>query len=149
MLNLSAGDRKSGLASLTVEAVQGGRTITLFEEAYPKGTAKVEKALRMRPVPAGLTDGEVRLRITAKDRSWRHNITVLDKTLVLDTLPPRPVVLGGPHYINQGGAGLVVVTANEKPSSAGVQVGEARFSGFPLAENHYARLFRPSPRRAA
>jgi hypothetical protein len=140
-LNLSAEDRKSGLASLKVEAAQGDRTVTLLEEAYPSGAAKVEKALAMRPVPEGLTDGELRLRITAKDRSWRHNTTILEKTLVLDTRPPRPVVLGGPHYVNQGGAGLVVVTANEKPSSAGVEVGEAWFSGFPLAENRYAVYF--------
>ena len=149
VLNLRAEDKKSGLASLTVEAVQGERTVTLLEEAYPDGTAKVEKALGMRPVPAGLTDGELRLRITAKDRSWRRNTTILDKALVLDTRPPRPVVLGGPHYVNQGGAGLVVITANEKPSSAGVQVGEAWFSGFPLAENRYAVYFalpRDAPR---
>ncbi len=141
VLNLRAEDRKSGLATLTVEAVQGERTVTLLAEAYPAGTPKVEKALGMRPVPEGLTDGELRLRITARDRSWRHNTTILEKTLVLDTRPPRPVVLGGPHYINQGGSGLVVVTASEKPVAAGVQVGEAWFSGFPLAENRFAVYF--------
>jgi murein DD-endopeptidase MepM/ murein hydrolase activator NlpD len=140
-LNLRAEDRKSGLAALTVEAVQGDRAVTLLGEAYAEGTALVEKTVAMRPVPEGLTDGELRLRITAKDRSWRRNKTILDKALVLDSRPPRPVVLGGPHYINQGGAGLVVVTANEESSSAGVQVGEAWFSGFPLVENRYAVYF--------
>ena len=140
-LNLRAEDRKSGLAALTVEAVQGERTVTLLEEAYPDGTALVEKVVAMRPVPEGLIDGELRLRITARDRSWKRNKTVLDKALVLDSRPPRPVVLGGPHYVNQGGAGLVVVTANEELSSAGVQVGEAWFSGFPLKENRTAVYF--------
>jgi murein DD-endopeptidase MepM/ murein hydrolase activator NlpD len=140
-LNLRAEDRKSGLAGLTVEAVQGERTVTLLKEAYPDGHAIIEKALGLRPVPEGLTDGELRLRITAKDRSWRRNKTILDKALVLDSRPPRPVVIGGPHYINQGGAGLVVVTANEESSSAGVQAGEVWFSGFPLTENRYAVYF--------
>ncbi len=140
-LNLRAEDRKSGLAALTVEAVQGERTVILLEEAYPDGTALVEKALGMRPVPEGLNDGELRLRITAKDRSWRRNKTTLDKALVLDSRPPRPVVMGGPHYVNQGGAGLVVVTANEESSSAGVRVGEAWFSGYPLTGNRYAVYF--------
>jgi murein DD-endopeptidase MepM/ murein hydrolase activator NlpD len=140
-LKLSVQDRKSGLAELTVEAVQGERTVTLLQEVYPDGPALVERTLAMRPVPKDLADGELRLRITAKDRSWKHNKTILDKALVLDSRPPRPVVLGGPHYINQGGAGLVVVTANEELSSAGVQVGEAWFSGFPLAGNRYAVYF--------
>jgi len=140
-LKLRAEDRKSGLAELKVEAVQGERTVTLLEEAHPDGTALVEKALVMRPVPEGLTDGELRLRITAKDRSWKRKKTILDKALVLDSRPPQPVVLGGPHYVNQGGAGLVVVTANEESSSAGVQVGEAWFLGFPLTENRTAVYF--------
>lgn len=140
-LKLRAEDRKSGLAALTVEAVQGERTVTLLEEAYPDGPALVEKALAMRPVPEGLTDGELRLRITAKDLSWKRNKTILDKALVLDSRPPRPVVLGGPHYVNQGGAGLIVVTTNEESCSAGVRAGEAWFSGFPLAGNRYAVYF--------
>jgi hypothetical protein len=140
-LKLRAEDRKSGLAALTVEAVQGERTVTLLEEAYPDGSALVEKALAMRPVPEGLTDGELRLRITAKDLSWKRNKTILEKALVLDSRPPRPVVLGGPHYVNQGGAGLIIVTTNEESSSAGVRVGEAWFSGFPLAGNRYAVYF--------
>jgi murein DD-endopeptidase MepM/ murein hydrolase activator NlpD len=140
-LNFRAEDRKSGLAELTVEAVQGERTITLLKEVYPDGHAIIEKAVGTRPIPEGLTEGELRLRITARDLSWRRNKTILEKALVLDSRPPRPVVLGGPHYVNQGGAGLIVVTANEESSSAGVQVGEAWFSGFPLAENRYAVYF--------
>ena len=122
-LKLRAEDRKSGLAGVPVEAVQGERAVTLLEEAYPDGPALVEKALAMRPVPEGLTDGELRLRITAKDLSWKRNKTILDKALVLDSRPPPPVVLGGPHYVNQGGAGLIVVTTNEESCSAGVRAG--------------------------
>ncbi len=140
-LNLRVEDRKSGLAALTVEAAQGERTVILLEEIYPDGPALIERKVAMRPVPEGLSDGELRLRITAKDRSWKRNKTILDKTLVLDSQPPRPVVLGGPHYVNQGGAGLIVVTSNEESSSAGVQVGEAWFSGYPLGGNRFAVFF--------
>ena len=130
-LKLRVEDRKSGLAALTVEAAQGERTVTLLEEFYTDGPALIERTLAMRPVPEGLSDGELRLRITAKDRSWKRNKTILDKALVLDSRPPRPVALGGPHYVNQGGSGLIVVTTSEESSSAGVQVGEAWFSGYP------------------
>jgi len=140
-LNLRVEDRKSGLAALTVEAAQGERTVTLLEEIYPDGPALIERKVAMRPVPEGLSDGELRLRITAKDRSWKRNTTILDKALVLDSRPPRPVALGGPHYVNQGGAGLIVVTSNEESSAAGAQVGEAWFSGYPLGGNRYAVLF--------
>lgn len=144
-LKLRVEDRKSGLAALTVEAVQGERTVGLIEEDYPDGPALIERTLAMRPVPEGLSDGELRLRITARDRSWRRNATILDKVLVLDTRPPRPVALGGPHYVNQGGAGLVVVAGGEGSSSAGVQVGEAWFSGYPLGGNRFAVCFALPP----
>ncbi len=140
-LNLRIEDRKSGLAALTVEAAQGERTVTLLEETYPDGPALIERTVAMRPVPEGLSDGELRLRITAKDRSWKRNKTILDKVLVLDSRPPRPAALGGPHYVNQGGSGLIVVASSEESSSAGVQVGEAWFSGYPLGANRCAVLF--------
>ena len=66
-LALKVEDQKSGVAEVRVEAAQQGRTITLLKEHFPKGTARVEKNLTMRPLPQGLKDGEAQIKIFAQD----------------------------------------------------------------------------------
>jgi hypothetical protein len=128
-----AGDAKSGLDTLRVEAVQAINTVELWSGAFPSGTRETERTIPLRPRPAGLADGEVLVRITAKDRSWNGgNVAVFEKKMILDTTPPRLTVLGGPHNINQGGAGCIAFTSNEAPVSSGIRVGEVEFAGYPL-----------------
>jgi murein DD-endopeptidase MepM/ murein hydrolase activator NlpD len=50
-------------------------------------------------------------------------------------------ILGGPHYINQGGTGCVSYTSNESLSSSGIRVGEAFFPGYPSGENRFLVFF--------
>jgi hypothetical protein len=54
--------------------------------SYSCRTAGDKKPFIKRAVP-------FLLRITAKDRSWKRNTTILDKALVLDSRPPRPVTV--------------------------------------------------------
>jgi len=106
-LGFRAEDGKSGLAEVRVDAFQNQEEFSLFQEKYPGKTDSVEKWVSMRPLPPGLEEGEVLLRITARDRSWNGgNRTVLERTMSVDTRPPRPAIMGGPHYINQGGSGV-------------------------------------------
>jgi murein DD-endopeptidase MepM/ murein hydrolase activator NlpD len=135
-LVVKADDRKSGLAEVKVEAVQAGQTVALFSAAFPAKTRAFEKTLPLRPLPPGLGEGEAVLRISAKDRSWNGgNTTVLEKKLIVDTRPPQVSVLGGPQYINRGGAGFVVVAANEDIPKSGINVGDAFFPGSPAGRN--------------
>jgi len=135
-LGFSAEDGKSGLAEILVEAVQVQEAVSLFREKYPRKTGFVEKQIPMRPLPSGLKEGEVLLRITVWDHSWNGgNKTVLEKEMTLDVRPPRPVILGGPHYINQGGSGLIVVSANEETPVVELEVEAASFKGYPGTES--------------
>jgi murein DD-endopeptidase MepM/ murein hydrolase activator NlpD len=132
-LKIKAGDAKSGLAAIRVEAVQGDKTAELWAESLTAGTRELEKTIALRPLPAGLADGPILIRITAEDRSWNGgNVTVAEKRAVVDTKPPRLTLLGGPHYLNQGGAGCVAYSSDEAPASSGIRVGGVEFRGFPL-----------------
>ena len=141
-LVFQAGDAKSGLDTLRVEAVQAGKSAELWSGSLPPSTRETEQNISLRPLPAGLSDGEVMIRITAEDRSWNGgNITVFEKKMIVDTKPPRLTVLGGPHYVNQGGAGCVAFTSDEPPASSGLRVGDSEFAGFPVESGRLVTFF--------
>ncbi len=139
-------DRKSGLAGVRVEAVQAGRTVEIFSERFPAALPAYSKTLSLRPLPAGLADGEILLRISAEDRSWNGgNTAVVERKMILDTRPPRMNIVGGPHYINTGGAGVVSCTVDEETPIVGIRVGERFFPGFPTGEKRFLVFFALSP----
>jgi len=141
-LVFQSGDAKSGLDRLRVEAVQAGKSAELWSGSFPPATHETEKKISLRPLPAGLSDGEVLIRITAVDRSWNGgNVMVLEKKMIIDTKPPRLTVLGGPHYVNQGGTGCVAFTSDEAPASSGIRVGDAEFAGFPVESGRILTFF--------
>lgn len=139
-------DMKSGVAEVRIEAIQADQTIPIFREQYPRKTERVEKQLSMRPLPPGLEEGTAVLRITARDHSWNGgNKTVSEKEMIVDIRPPRPAIMGGPHYINQGGSGLIVVAANEDTPIVALEVGDADFKGYPLSGSRHAVLYALPP----
>jgi murein DD-endopeptidase MepM/ murein hydrolase activator NlpD len=141
-LTLKVSDQKSGVAEVRVEMVQQGKTVTLLSESYPAKTHGVEKTISLRPLPSGLKDGEVQIRVSARDHSWIHgNRVLVERNLVLDTRPPQ-ISVGGPlHYFNQGGTGLVTYQASEEIPVSGVQVGDLFFPGYPLGKDRYLTYF--------
>jgi hypothetical protein len=58
-------------------------------------------------------------------------LPVFEKKTVVDTKPPLLTILGGPHYVNQGGAGCVAYSFDEPAASSGIRVGGVEFRGFP------------------
>lgn len=146
-LGFRAADGKSGLAEVRVDVIQSQKEFSFFKEKYPGKTYSVEKRLSMRPLPSGLEEGEAVLRITARDHSWNGgNRTVLERNVSIDTQPPRPAIMGGPHYINQGGSGLITVASNEETPLVGLEVEGTFFKGFPVTESRYAVFYALPPR---
>jgi hypothetical protein len=141
-LVVKAGDAKSGLDTIRIEAVQGTKTAEIWAGSLPAETREFEKKIPLRPLPQGISDGPILIRITAEDRSWNGgNVFVFEKKAVVDTKPPRLTVIGGPHYINQGGVGCVTYTSDEAPASSGIRVGGVEFRGFPLEGNRLVAFF--------
>lgn len=145
-LGFRAEDGKSGVAEVRIEAIQAEQTISIFQEKYPRKTELVEKRLPMRPLPAGLEEGAAVLRITARDHSWNGgNKTVLEREMIVDIRPPRPAIMGGPHYINQGGSGLIVVAANEDTPVVVLEGEAANFKGYPVSESRHCVFYALPP----
>jgi murein DD-endopeptidase MepM/ murein hydrolase activator NlpD len=141
-LSFRVEDQKSGVAKVRVDVAQQGKTTTLLSEQFPKDTHRVEKTLAMRPLPAGLKNGEAQIRISALDHSWNGgNPVFLERSVIIDTVPPQLTVLGTLHYVNQGGAGLVAYQASEETPVNGIRVGDLFFPGYPTSKNHYLAYF--------
>ena len=137
-LSLRFEDRKSGLARIRVEADQAGRTVELLSEEFPEPVVSVEKTISLRPLPGGLTDGEIILRIAASDHSWRKgNAAVWEMRKIIDTRPPRMTFLGGPHSIAPGGAGVVSFMLDESAALSGLQAGNSFFPAYEAGGGRY------------
>lgn len=135
-------DEQSGVAELRVEAIQKGKTTVLFQEQIPKGLKQVEKTIPLRPLPSGLKDGDTEITIFARDHSWNWgNPVTLAKKVVIDTHPPQVNVLGGLHYVNQGGTGFITYQTSEETVLSGVQVGDKFFPGYAWGKNQHIAFF--------
>ncbi|AOY57801.1 peptidase, M23 family [Desulfococcus multivorans] len=150
-LDIRISDPRSGIRSITITLEKDGKKVVLFDETYPAiniiaGGKVSEKdlAVTIEPQKHGFSDGNATLHLTARDyawRSWWHgNKTVLEKSVLIDSHPPRIEVLSRQHNINQGGAGLVVYRLSEPCLRHGVQVGDNFFQGYPLADDKNNRL---------
>jgi murein DD-endopeptidase MepM/ murein hydrolase activator NlpD len=132
----------SGLRSLSVTVVQGGKSAELLAKSYPEGTA-AEESVSLGG--AGLQEGPLEVRFAATDRSsfrfGKGNTAQQTLTLVYDNKPPQVNVLTPHHNLNQGGAGVVVYTVSEEVAKTGVKVGELFFPGFRQPSGIYVCLF--------
>ena len=137
-ISIKVEDPQSGLASVKVEVIQKGKVVSLLDEKPAKGTFRLGKKISLRPLPQGLRDGEAQIRISARDRAWiRGNLAVQEKNIVIDSVPPRVSVLGGLHYLNQGGTGLIPYQTSEETPVSGVKWGSNYFAGFAMGRNQY------------
>lgn len=143
IFTVSSEDRRSGLKEIRVEVAQGGRTVSVMVESLPRGVHKAEKKVEIVPSSLGLQEGEAILRVMVRDRSWRPggNKRVFEAKAPIDTRPPGITVLSRFHYLNQGGAGLVVFSASEELQRAELEVGDLRFPCLQLQDRSHFSLF--------
>ena len=139
---VSIADPDSGLRRVRVTLTAGGEEKVLVEREFPARNFFSGGAVRqetvstvIEPKKLGLPDGEAVLRATARDHAWRNwwhgNAATLEKTIQIDTQPPRISVLTQQHNVNQGGAGMVVYAVSEAGAKTGVRVGEDFYPGHP------------------
>jgi murein DD-endopeptidase MepM/ murein hydrolase activator NlpD len=138
--------------SLTVAVEQDGRTIPLFNLEGDLQTGaitgaeggaitqtgpdavRVSRPLGKQSVPE-LQQGAARIAVAAS-RSSFLNLRILSNTVTKDFQvrldPPRLAVVSTHHYVNHGGAEMVVYRATPPDVASGVRVGEVEYPGFPL-----------------
>jgi len=142
-LTITAEDSGTGLKSLQVTAVQGGRAIELLNRDYPGGTARVTETLAL--AGKGLQEGPLELQLRAVDhariRLGSGNPAEQTVNLTLDNQPPQISVLTTHHNLNQGGGGVAVYTLSEEPFETGVKVGDRLFPAYRQASGAYVCFF--------
>ncbi len=141
--------------SLTVALEQDGRTIPLFSlegdvlsaaDGLQKGaegaaitqtgpdTVRVSRPLGKQSVPE-LQQGAARIAVAASRPSFL-NLRTLSNTAAKDFQvrldPPRLAVVSTHHYVNHGGAEMIVYRATPPDVASGVRVGDLEYPGFPL-----------------
>ena len=142
LFTIHAADQKRGLKELKVVYNQGGTDVTLFEQKFPfqgllnrEGVRDFKKELDIDPSGLQLAQGRVDLEVRVWDYSRRKggdgNMTVIQHTMTVDTIPPSIRAASSMHNINIGGAGLVVYRASSDTIESGVYVDDLFFRGFP------------------
>ena len=134
----------ASFSALVVAAEQDGKTIPLFDLTQPgAATLLQEGPNRLRVTrPFGkasvpdLKAGTVHLTATVV-RKALFGLKSLTATATHDVTvrlePPRIAVVSTHHYVNHGGAELVVYKATPPDVRSGVRVGEVEYIGYPAA----------------
>ena len=130
------------LRTLEVSIEQQGRVFPLFSLASPgKARFAQETPDRIRVtqesaanVLTGLRDGQARVVVTASRGvlfGIRRADSVTARTVAVRLTPPKLAVVSTHHYVNLGGAEMVVYRVSPADATSGVQVGSRYYPGFP------------------
>ncbi|MFP4284819.1 MAG: M23 family metallopeptidase [Desulfovermiculus sp.] len=142
-IRLEVHDRKSGLRTVQVKAVQKGkeRVVAQREFSQPVHTWDTEFSLD----PGELSDGQVTLEVRASDRSWRNwlkgNTLHHTASYEFDSQPPRISLESFQHNLRQGGSGVVAFRVSEPVRQAGVQIEDYFFPAYAQSEGFYVGFF--------
>lgn len=132
------------LDALTVTLEQNGKTLPLFSLEAPQSGAiaqadadhlRVTRPFGKQGVPE-LQQGSARIVIAASRSSWMSLRTVsasAARDLQVRLEPPRVAVLSTHHYVNHGGAEMVVYRATPPDVQSGVRVGDVEYVGYPAS----------------
>jgi murein DD-endopeptidase MepM/ murein hydrolase activator NlpD len=139
-LTVEAPDGQFSRIDVGVE--QNGRTLPVFALGQPSEAGmKQESAERiyiMRPIGKRaipeLQAGAARIVVHASRpvlRGLRQAESTATRDVQVRLEPPRVAVLSTHHYVNHGGAELVVYRATPSDVASGVRVGDRTYPGFP------------------
>ena len=135
-------DMRRGLKSLKISVHQEGREIDIFEKQFQfkglfnsKGFRRFDTEFSVDPLNLNLAQGRVDLQVRVRDYSRRGggdgNLSIFQHKMVVDTIPPAIRAISRLHYVNVGGAGLVVYQTSSDTVESGVFVNGLFFPGFP------------------
>jgi murein DD-endopeptidase MepM/ murein hydrolase activator NlpD len=140
-LEVVVGSPGGRLESLTMALEQSGKSYPLFSMDSPQAAAiaqvdadhlRVSRPFGKQSVPE-LQSGQARIVVTASRKSFL-SLRTLSGTTTRDVQvrlePPRIAVLSTHHYVNHGGAEMVVYRATPADVTSGVRVGDVEYAGY-------------------
>ncbi|MCU0597690.1 MAG: M23 family metallopeptidase [Desulfobacterales bacterium] len=133
-------DMKSGVKKILIQLIKDNKEIILMDQAFEPShwmrqpsNHRIPFTIPLDAKKMDISDGKAVLVFSVWDHSWRTwwngNRIHLEKEISFDTRTPVISVLSGQHYINQGGAGLVIYRISEPCVRSGVFVGDEFFPG--------------------
>lgn len=132
-------DTGTGLKRSRIELESEGVRTVLVSEDYPAETwrrSTVFDTTLSVPLAGGeikIAEGPATIRVYAEDYSWlrwfRSRKPLLEQTITIDLTPPNLEVLSREHYVNQGGADLVLYRTADDATRSGVTIGDYFFPG--------------------
>ena len=126
-------DDASGLKHFSATLTQNGQTQTIFEDqTKSKQTSRVFTFSAGKQAVAFLKEGPAHLTVTATSNDFRGAGGQLDQDVQVILRPPTIVADGKQHYINQGGAELVILDVGGNWTEAGVRVAKYTAVSFPM-----------------
>ena len=143
-IDVTAEAPNARFTSLVVTLEQNGKTVPLFSLDTPdtaqvtqvgRNQIRISRPFGKQSVPA-LQAGTARLVVTAVRPSFL-NLRTLSSTATKEVRvrlePPRIAVVSTHHYVNHGGAEMVVYRATPDDVLSGVRVGNIEYLGYPLS----------------
>jgi len=121
-------DQKTGLRRNWWIGPRDGREVTLDLKA---GRGDVP----------GLQDGKADLVIEASAANLRGSKAAMRRTVEIRSTPPRIAALTTQHYVNQGGADMVVYTISPGVTESGVEVAGQFFPGYQMPKAAAGTMF--------
>ena len=145
--HVKVADRKSGLKSLSIKVLQEGRKVNILDKRFPykgllnkDGQHEFEKSFVLDPSTFDLGQGAIELVLEVRDYSRRNggdgNLTVIQKKMVVDTIPPSIRPISRMNYITVGGTGLIVYEASSDTVQSGVYMDNMYFPGYPAGKDY-------------
>src|SRR4029079_17733565 len=132
--------------SLTISLEQNGRTVPLFSLIGSQGATltqidrdrmRISRPFGKQSVPE-LQQGSARVVVSASRPSFlglRTLSSAASKDFQVRLEPPRIAVVSTHHYINHGGAEMVVYRATPDDVCSGVLVGDVEYPGCPVGND--------------
>jgi len=129
--------------ALTITVEQNGQTTPLYtlDPAAPPTTGpdtiRISRPFGKQSVPS-LHAGSARIVVSATRKSFlnlRTLTTTATKDVQVRLEPPRISVVSDHHYVNHGGAEMVVYRATPPDVASGVRVGDVEYPGFPVGND--------------
>ena len=129
---------RGGLRTVEVRLSQGGQSHVAFDHDFGDSAATTAQlTVILEAAELGLSEGDARLQVFAKDGFWRlkpaDDEPVLDVPVFVDLTPPGLEVLAFTRYPAQGGAGVAVIQSRDG-HRVDLEVGDQIFRSTPAGD---------------
>ncbi len=150
--NVVISDVKMGLRDVKVSIKQDGPVIPLLKKNFPyiglfnkKGVHIFNEEFTLNPKQLNLVQGQANLIIEIHDFSKRRggdgNLTILEHTMTVDTIPPSMTTISRSHNINRGGSGLISYRVSNDTQESGVVINDIFFQGVPFINDSQTGIY--------